>query len=49
MKPGNPKRTLTVKSDIYEAYDALFTYSWTARYDGFSDFETFQELKKYDH
>jgi hypothetical protein len=49
MNPKNPNRTMQVKRSIFEDYDTLFEYSWTARYDGFTNFETFQNLKKGDH
>lgn len=40
---------MKVKKSIFEAYDMLFHYSWSARYDGFTDFETFQLVKKGDY
>jgi hypothetical protein len=49
LNPKNPQRSMQVKKDIFEAYDTLFEYSWTSRYDGFTDFETFQMLKRSDY
>ncbi len=49
LNPKNPNRTMKVKKEVFEAYDTLFEYSWTSRYDGFTDFETFQLLKKLDY
>jgi HEPN domain len=49
LNPKNLNRTMKVKSEVFEAYDTLFEYSWTSRYDGFTDFETFQILKKADY
>lgn len=49
INPKNPKRKLQIKNDVFEAYDALFEYSWMSRYDGFTDLETFQEIKKMDY
>lgn len=48
ITPKNPKRILKIKDDIFYAYDVLFEYSRTARYDGFTDFDTFQIMKKSD-
>lgn len=49
MNPRNTSRTMQVKRDIFNAFDALFEYSQTARYLGFTDFDAFQELKKADY
>ncbi|MGI9192774.1 MAG: hypothetical protein ACR2IL_11700 [Chitinophagaceae bacterium] len=49
LNPKNPNRTMKVKTSIFIAYDTLFEYSWSARYDGFTDFDTFQIVKKGDY
>ena len=49
MNPKMPNRNFKVKSDVFYSFDRLFEYSRTARYDGFTDFNTFQQLKKADY
>jgi hypothetical protein len=49
LNPKNQKRPIQFKKDAFYAYDQLFEYSRTARYDGFTSFEDFQELKKADY
>jgi len=49
LNPKNPNRPMPFKSDAFDAFDQLFEYSCAARYNGFTDFDTFQELKKKDY
>lgn len=49
MNPRNNGRAMQVKENIFKAYDILFEYSRSARYNGFTDFDTFQQLKKADY
>ena len=48
----NPDRTphsLPISRAAYKNYRDLYQYSKTARYEGFTDFETFEKLKETDH
>lgn len=49
INPRNKNRTLQVKNDFFNSFDNIFEYSQVARYKGFTDFETFQALKKADY
>jgi hypothetical protein len=49
INPRNPNRTMMISKKAFESYDQLFEYSWTSRYSGFTDFDTFQALMKGDH
>lgn len=48
INPNNRSRILQVKKDVFNSYDRIFTYSWTARYDGFLDLNIFLTAKKSD-
>lgn len=49
VKPNSSDHVMQIKKDAYYAYDQLFEYSRTARYEGFIDFDEFQLLKKADY
>lgn len=49
INPKNANRKLQIKQDVFYAFDQLFEYSRSARYNGFTDFEDFQSLKKADY
>ncbi len=40
---------MRIKRGAWLEYKRLFDYSRTARYEGFTDIESFNELKKNDH
>jgi hypothetical protein len=44
---GNP--VMRISRGAWREYKSLFNYSRTARYEGITDFETFQLLKEKDH
>src|SRR5438105_9254537 len=46
LNPKNRNRPIQFKSDAFDAFDQLFEYSQSARYNGFTDYNTFQELKR---
>lgn len=48
----NPERNnarMRITKSAWREYKNLFTYSRTARYEGISDIDTFQQLKQIDH
>lgn len=47
----NPKRKgkMAITEAAWRNYDALWNYSHTARYDGVTDIDTFNILRKHDH
>jgi hypothetical protein len=51
-KSVNPDRNtakMRLTRNAWREYRNLFNYSRTARYEGISDFATFEQLKKLDH
>lgn len=49
IKSGKHNPTMPISDTAYSNYMQLFHYSQDARYDGFEDIETFNELKKLDY
>lgn len=49
INPRNHNRVMQVKNSFFTSFDRLFEYSRNARYNGFTDFDTFTELKKHDY
>lgn len=49
INPRNNKRTLQVPNNVFEHYNVLFEYSWTARYDGIYNFDVFEKAKEADY
>ena len=49
VNPERNGRTMTISKNAWLEYKALFRYSQTARYEGITDFETYNELKKIDY
>ncbi len=44
--PDRPKPVMSITRNAWADYKNLFRYSQQARYDGFTDFDTFEELMK---
>lgn len=49
VNPYIDNALMPIKPFAWKAYKAMKNYSRTARYDGITDFETFEELKKDDY
>jgi hypothetical protein len=49
INPDRPQHTLAIKRTAFKNYRNLYQYSKTARYEGFTDFDTFEKLKEVDH
>lgn len=49
LNPKNSNRPIQFKSKAFDNFDTLFEYSQSARYHGFTDFDTFQQIKRKDY
>jgi hypothetical protein len=49
VNPDRPKNKMSLTKGAWRDYNALFHYSQTARYNGITDFETFEKLKEADY
>lgn len=49
INPDKKKTVMPITKGAWREYNALFQYSQTARYNGITDFETFEKLKEYDY
>lgn len=49
INPDRPKNVMPITRGAWREYNSLFQYSQTARYNGVTDFETFEKLKEVDY
>ena len=49
VNPDRPESVMKITKNAWREYKALFQYSRTARYEGITDIDTFNTLKKTDH
>ena len=49
VNPASAKKVIKLEPDEYKNYNRLYTLSRSARYEGFTDIETFQKLKASDY
>jgi hypothetical protein len=49
VNPDRGNSTMNISRGAWREYKNLFRYSQTARYEGITDFDTFEKLKQIDH
>jgi len=49
VNPDRPNSKMKITRNAWREYKNLFNYSRTARYEGITDFNTFEKLKQADH
>ena len=49
INPDRPNPSMPISKGAWREYNSLYQYSQTARYDGITDFETFERLKQGDY
>ena len=49
VNPDRPNSKMKISRNAWREYKNLYNYSRTARYEGITDFETFEKLKQTDH
>jgi hypothetical protein len=49
VNPDRQNSKMKITRGAWREYKNLFNYSRTARYEGITDFETFEKLKQLDH
>jgi hypothetical protein len=49
VNPDRHSAKMRITRNAWREYKNLFNYSRTARYEGITDFETFEKLKQTDH
>jgi hypothetical protein len=49
VNPDRPNSKMKLTRGAWREYKNLFNYSRTARYEGITDFSTFEKLKQIDH
>jgi hypothetical protein len=49
VNPDRANSKMKITRGAWREYKNLFNYSRTARYEGITDFETFEKLKQLDH
>ena len=49
VNPARHSSKMKITLGAWREYKNLFNYSRTARYEGITDFETFEKLKELDH
>ena len=49
VNPRGHNTKMPITNNAWREYKALFDYSKTARYEGFTDFKTYNELKEGDY
>jgi len=49
VNPGRDNAQCKITRNAWREYKSLYTYSRTARYEGITDINTFQQLKEIDH
>jgi hypothetical protein len=49
INPDRHNASMRLSKGAWREYNALYQYSQTARYDGITDFETFERIKQVDY
>lgn len=49
VNPDRQHSSMKITRNAWREYKTLYEYSRTARYEGITDFETFEKLKQIDH
>jgi hypothetical protein len=49
VNPDRPNAKMKITKNAWREYKTLFNYSRTARYEGYSDSNTFEQLMQNDH
>ena len=49
INPDRPEPKMPITKGAWREYNALYQYSQTARYEGITDFDTFEKLKEIDY